>query len=51
MNSRHLTWLARAVICTVVLSTLWLADAAHQAELATPKPHLVAGSAPPTQSR
>lgn len=42
MNFHKLTWLARAVIGAVVLGTLWLAHAAHEADQAHRKPRLIA---------
>ena len=42
MNSAILTWLARSIVATVVLSALWLAQAAHEADQPPRQPRLAA---------
>jgi hypothetical protein len=42
MNSAILTWLARGIVSAVVLSALWLAHAAHEADQQPRQPRLAA---------
>lgn len=58
MNSAILTWLARTIVSTVVLSALWLAHAAHEADQHPQRRLVAAGqqattapAAAPTQTR
>ena len=45
MNSAILTWLARGIVGTVVLSALWLAHAAHEADQQPRQPRLATAAA------